>query len=218
MDIESPTVIRQTRTTKYPPELYTNFLAALDNIAGPPVWVVNDVDAETCPPLVFQWVEEYHLADDVPTRDDHFSHGCSCPGDECDLNDPNACECLDDSEEKRFAYDKDGLIHHPPGTAIIECNNKCGCGKTCPNRVVQRGRRMPLEIFKTQKKGWGNIIRVAWLILGVRTCRPIPKGMFICRYVGEVITEAEAERRGEEYDRKVPLSRSPALHYIAFCR
>jgi SET domain-containing protein len=41
--------------------------------------------------------------------------------------------------------------------------------------------------------------------LGVRTCRPIPKGMFICRYIGEVITEAEAEARGEEYDRKVLL-------------
>jgi hypothetical protein len=27
--------------------------------------------------------------------------------------------------------------------------------------------------------------------------------MFICRYSGEVITEAEAERRGEEYDKKV---------------
>lgn len=27
--------------------------------------------------------------------------------------------------------------------------------------------------------------------------------MFVCRYIGEVITEAEAERRGEEYDRKV---------------
>ena len=27
--------------------------------------------------------------------------------------------------------------------------------------------------------------------------------MFICRYVGEVITEAEAELRGEDYDRKV---------------
>jgi hypothetical protein len=39
--------------------------------------------------------------------------------------------------------------------------------------------------------------------LGVRTCRPVPKGMFICRYIGEVITEAEAEARGEEYDRKV---------------
>jgi len=36
--------------------------------------------------------------------------------------------------------------------------------------------------------------------------------MFICRYIGEVITEAEAERRGEEYDRKVchqPINDSP---------
>ena len=38
--------------------------------------------------------------------------------------------------------------------------------------------------------------------------------MFICRYIGEVITEAEAELRGEEYDRKVPtLSR--ALHGVS---
>jgi Pre-SET motif len=81
-------------------------------------------------------------------------------GKECDLKDPNACECLDDSEDKKFAYDADGLIHHPPGTAIFECNNCCGCGRTCPNRVVQRGRRMPLEIFKTQKKGWGNNTQV----------------------------------------------------------
>jgi hypothetical protein len=35
--------------------------------------------------------------------------------------------------------------------------------------------------------------------------------MFVCRYIGEVITEAEAERRGEEYDRKV----LDALHCMA---
>jgi hypothetical protein len=42
--------------------------------------------------------------------------------------------------------------------------------------------------------------------IGVRACRPIPKGMFICSYSGEVITEAEAEHRGEEYDKKVSKS------------
>jgi len=65
---------------------------------------------------------------------------------------------------------------------------------------------MPLEIFKTHKKGWGTMPRLLGGDtdeLGVRTCRPIPKGMFICRYIGEVITEAEAEARGEEYDRQV---------------
>ncbi len=155
---DSPTLVHQTHKPQCPPNLYTDFLSALDNISGPPVWVVNDVDSEPSPPLVFKWIEEYHLGPGVPVRDDHFSTGCSCPGDECDLRDPNACECLDDSEVKKFAYDIDGLIHHPPGNAIIECNNRCGCGRTCPNRVVQRGRRMPMEIFKTHKKGWGSTL------------------------------------------------------------
>lgn len=155
---DSSTLVRRTRKHQYQANLYTNFLSALDNISGPPVWVVNDIDSEPCPPLVFKWIEEYHLGSNVPVRDDHFSTGCSCPGDECDIRDPNTCECLDDSDEKKFAYDIDGLIHHRPGTAIIECNNRCGCGRTCPNRVVQRGRRMPLEIFKTQKKGWGRTL------------------------------------------------------------
>jgi SET domain len=44
------------------------------------------------------------------------------------------------------------------------------------------------------------------LIRGIRACRPIPKGMFVCRYVGEIITEEEAERRGAEYDQKVPAT------------
>jgi histone-lysine N-methyltransferase SUV39H len=155
--MDSPTLIRK-RKEKHPPHLYTAFLSALDNISGPPIWVVNDVDSEPCPPLVFKWTEDYQFGPGVPPRDEHFSHGCTCPGDECDLRDPNACECLEYSDEKNFAYDANGLIHHPPGGAIFECNDICGCGRTCPNRVVQRGRRMPLEIFKTEKKGWGIIL------------------------------------------------------------
>jgi [histone H3]-lysine9 N-trimethyltransferase SUV39H len=129
----------------------------LDEIEGPPVWVVNDVDSEPCPPLLFEWIEEYHFGPGVPVRDDHFSAGCTCDDDECDLTNPNACDCLDDYEfeEKRFSYDIDGLIQHPPGLAVIECNDHCHCSMACPNRVVQRGRRLPLEIFKTQNKGWG---------------------------------------------------------------
>jgi len=165
MDLDnSPTLQRKPPAQPRPhnTQLYLDFLSALDNISGPPVWVVNDIDDEPCPPLVFKWIEEYHLAPGVPIRDETFSVGCSCPGEDCDLADPQACECLDDSEEKKFAYDQDGLIHHPPGTAIVECNNRCGCGRTCPNRVVQRGRRMPLEIFKTQKKGWGTTRIYGW--------------------------------------------------------
>jgi [histone H3]-lysine9 N-trimethyltransferase SUV39H len=142
----------------YPAHYYTNFLEALDTIKGPPVWVANDLDSEPCPPLVFSWIDEYKLGEDVPKRDDHFSHGCSCTN--CNLDEPQLCECLADSYEWKFAYDTNGLIRHPPGIAVIECNDRCECPRTCANRVVQRGRRMPLEVFKTQKKGWGTSFHI----------------------------------------------------------
>ena len=39
---------------------------------------------------------------------------------------------------------------------IYECNAKCNCGEDCKTRVVQKGRQVPLEIFKTNKRGWGE--------------------------------------------------------------
>ena len=156
MPENSPTLVRQTGKPQHSPKLYAAFLSTLDNISGPPIWIVNDVDKELCPPLVFKWIEEYHLGSDVPIRDDSFAYGCDCSGAECDLQDPSSCACLEDSEKKKFAYDGYGLVRHPPGIAIFECNNQCGCGLACPNRITQRGRRMPLELFKTQRKGWGR--------------------------------------------------------------
>lgn len=41
-----------------------------------------------------------------------------------------------------------------------------------------------MELFRTQKKGWG-----------VRALQDIPKGTFVCEYVGEIILEDEAEMR-----------------------
>lgn len=39
---------------------------------------------------------------------------------------------------------------------IYECNEKCKCGPQCKTRVVQKGRKLPLEIFKTKNRGWGE--------------------------------------------------------------
>lgn len=47
----------------------------------------------------------------------------------------------------------------------------------------------PPQVFKTRDKGWG-----------VRATKFIPKGMFICEYLGELITAEEAENRGLFYD------------------
>lgn len=72
-------------------------------------------------------------------------------------------------------------------TAVYECNDSCNCGPRCKSRVVQKGRRVPLTIFKTKNRGWG-----------VYCNEDLVAGEFIDTYLGEVITSEEADRREEE--------------------
>ena len=39
---------------------------------------------------------------------------------------------------------------------IYECNINCPCGPRCKTRVVQKGRTVPLTVFKTLDRGWGT--------------------------------------------------------------
>ncbi|XP_066351083.1 probable inactive histone-lysine N-methyltransferase SUVR2 isoform X2 [Miscanthus floridulus] len=74
---------------------------------------------------------------------------------------------------------------------IKECWSKCGCGMQCGNRVIQRGITFKLQVFFTREgKGWG-----------VRTVEDLPKGAFVCEYVGEVLTSAELHERAIEIAR-----------------
>ncbi|GFP85397.1 histone-lysine n-methyltransferase suvr2 [Phtheirospermum japonicum] len=64
---------------------------------------------------------------------------------------------------------------------IKECWWKCGCDIQCGNRVVQRGISFNLQVFMTAEgKGWG-----------LRTLVDLPKGAFVCEYVGEILTNSE---------------------------
>src|ERR1700761_5769690 len=67
---------------------------------------------------------------------------------------------------------------------IYECNVNCRCGSVCKSRVVQKGRKVPLTIFKTTDRGWG-----------VYCNEDLIQGEFIDTYLGEGITNAEADRR-----------------------
>ncbi|KAM7252481.1 hypothetical protein ACFE04_024364 [Oxalis oulophora] len=68
---------------------------------------------------------------------------------------------------------------------IKECWIKCGCSLECGNRVVQRGISQQLQVFMTQGgKGWG-----------VRPLKSLPKGSFVCEYVGEILTNTELYER-----------------------
>ncbi|WBW75064.1 histone lysine H3-K9 methyltransferase Clr4 [Schizosaccharomyces osmophilus] len=166
------------------------FRERLRNLKGPEITLVNEVDDEPCPSLDFQFITEYRLTEGVTPPDPNFQSGCNCPADGCDLNDSSRCECLDDLEEpKHFAYDAQGRVRRDAPAVIYECNSFCSCPSCCPNRVAQRGRTLPLEIFKTKGKGWG-----------VRSLRFIPSGRFITCYLGEVITSEEAAKRDKYYD------------------
>ena len=88
-----------------------------------------------------------------------------------------------------FPYTKYGKLRIEPGVPIYECNKRCKCGPNCANRVVQKGRKVKLCIYKTDNgMGWG-----------VKTLENIRKGTFVVEYVGEVIREKEAEERGKKY-------------------
>ncbi|CAL0309790.1 unnamed protein product [Lupinus luteus] len=72
---------------------------------------------------------------------------------------------------------------------IKECWSKCGCGKQCGNRVIQRGITCKLEVFLTSDgKGWG-----------LRTLEDLPQGAFVCEFVGEILTVKELHGRNTKY-------------------
>ncbi|XP_031270722.1 histone-lysine N-methyltransferase SUVR5 isoform X6 [Pistacia vera] len=88
----------------------------------------------------------------------------------------------------RFAYDQRGRIIVEEGYLVYECNRRCSCNKSCPNRVLQNGVCVKLEVFKTENKGWA-----------VRAGEAILRGTFVCEYIGEVLDEQEADKRRIRY-------------------
>ncbi|EEB09372.2 histone H3 methyltransferase Clr4 [Schizosaccharomyces japonicus yFS275] len=167
------------------------FRDRLRQLRGPEITLVNEVDDEPCPSLDFQFISEYRLTEGVIPPDPNFQSGCNCPSEGCNLLEPNSCQCLEDMDDPRsFAYDEHGRLRPDSGNVIYECNDFCSCSMDCPNRVVQRGRVLPLEVFKTKDKGWG-----------VRTIRTVKAGTFVTCYLGEVISSHEAAERDKNYEK-----------------
>ncbi|BGP58042.1 hypothetical protein JCM8202_001719 [Rhodotorula sphaerocarpa] len=71
----------------------------------------------------------------------------------------------------------------------IEClEGDCRCGSHCQNQKFQRRQFAPIEIVKTEKKGFG-----------VRAGADIPADSFVYEYVGDVIGQAVFERKIKKY-------------------
>ncbi|XP_017285066.1 histone-lysine N-methyltransferase EHMT2 isoform X1 [Kryptolebias marmoratus] len=150
-----------------------------------PIPCVNAVDDEGCP-SDYKYVSE-NCETSAMNIDRNFTHlqHCSCT-DDC-----SSSNCLCGQLSIRCWYDKDQRLLQefnkiePP--LIFECNMACSCYRTCKNRVVQAGIKVRLQLYRTEKMGWG-----------VRAMQDIPQGSFICEYVGELISDAEADVREDD--------------------
>ncbi|NXH43010.1 SETMR methyltransferase, partial [Dicaeum eximium] len=107
--------------------------------------------------------------------------GCSCRRSSCAAP---QCPCLSRGHGCSGPQEQQEQRELPFSSPVFECNSLCSCGEGCPSRLVQRGLRLRLQVFRTASKGWG-----------VRALQPVPGGTFVCEYAGEVLGFAEAQRR-----------------------
>ncbi|QQP51286.1 Uncharacterized protein FKW44_012606 [Caligus rogercresseyi] len=127
--------------------------------------------------------------------DDNFLQGCDC---EDDCRDKSKCSCWQLTLQGTEANGEKGpspsagytnrRLPEVVSTGIYECNPKCKCSKKCGNRVAQNPLRCKLQVFKTDKRGWG-----------IRTLHDIPQGGFVCVYVGHLYDNEEANKRGQDF-------------------
>ncbi|KKA27810.1 hypothetical protein TD95_003911 [Thielaviopsis punctulata] len=184
-------------------------LRAFPNAQHAPVTIVNDFDNNVIPPN-FRFISSVVYGEGVSPVEDSFRSGCSCGNDRlCQFR---GCSCLgevveDGESDDELEAGSDGKkrvllsAYYVRGprmgllrdkvlrslAPIYECHSACTCTLDCVNRVVEHGRTIPLQIFRTRNgRGWG-----------VRSTVDIQVGQFVDKYVGEIITAAEADRRRE---------------------
>ncbi|XP_047625069.1 histone-lysine N-methyltransferase EHMT1 isoform X3 [Phacochoerus africanus] len=150
-----------------------------------PIPCVNAVDDEPCPSN-YKYVAQNCVTSPMAI-DRNITHlqYCVC------VDDCSSSNCMCGQLSMRCWYDKDGRLlpefnmAEPP--LLFECNHACSCWRNCRNRVVQNGLRTRLQLYRTQNMGWG-----------VRSLQDIPLGTFVCEYVGELISDSEADVREED--------------------
>jgi hypothetical protein len=112
----------------------------------------------------------------------NFFRGCACKAGQCKTR---SCSCFASMRE----CDPD--LCHSCGTCS-DPPNKPAVLQSCRNDGISMRRYAHLLIGKSTIDGAG------W---GAFTKHALAKGDYICEYVGEVISQEEAERRGRIYDK-----------------
>ncbi|GJE95447.1 SET domain-containing protein [Phanerochaete sordida] len=171
-----------------------------DEPTAPDIHIINDVDDELSPAFEFHYTNKMYHGKDVPGPDVYGLEGCNCIG-RCDPT-STTCPCVkrqmfymskavEGVFGQGFAYGLDGRIRTEHAEfPIIECNAACRCDDDeCQNRVVQKGRKVKINIKKTVNKGWG-----------VFAGQSIKKHTFLGVYAGEYLTNTDGDVRGKMYD------------------
>ncbi|XP_053551684.1 histone-lysine N-methyltransferase EHMT1 isoform X2 [Bombina bombina] len=150
-----------------------------------PIPCVNTVDSEPCPSN-YKYVSQICVTSplNIDRNITHLQY-CVC------IDNCSSSNCMCSQLSMRCWYDTNGRLLpefnmvEPP--LIFECNHACSCWRDCRNRVVQNGQKVRLQLFRTKQMGWG-----------VRSLQDIPMGTFVCEYVGELISDAEADVREDD--------------------
>lgn len=151
-----------------------------------PIQCVNGYDSED-KPTDFLYVTENCFTSNISVdRTITSLQSCRCE-DNCSSE-----KCLCGNISLRCWYDEEGKLipefNYADPPMLFECNPACDCNRvTCNNRVVQHGLTQRFQLFRTKGKGWG-----------LRTLRHIPKGTYVCEYVGEIISDSEADHREDD--------------------
>ncbi|KAJ7729511.1 hypothetical protein DFH07DRAFT_756756, partial [Mycena maculata] len=196
LSIESPHKPASTSSascSRGPPTASTSRLTPPTHSSGPPlqdraaeIAFVNDVDDEPVPSSVlgeFEYLEDaYKLSDTLGVAVDP----CDCIPD---CTKVELCGCQDKTTVSAYAY-TDGLFNFTYGLhqVVVECNPYCVCSMDCPNRVTQRPRKIPIEVFKTPRCGWG-----------ARASVDVEKGRVLGVYTGPRMEAKELEGLANEY-------------------
>ncbi|KAJ7827136.1 SET domain-containing protein [Mycena olivaceomarginata] len=145
---------------------------------------VNQIDEEELPPgigTLFPYVERKYIFDVGMAESRTLLAGCRCRGTKGCAK-AQQCSCQSNLEGPP-AYTPQGLFAFNTDSEIIECNTACECGPKCINRVAQLPRRIPVQIFKTEKRGWGARIPV-----------DVVRGRVVGLYTGLLIRREEADK------------------------
>nr|XP_040029730.1 histone-lysine N-methyltransferase SETDB2 isoform X1 [Gasterosteus aculeatus aculeatus] len=123
-------------------------------------------------------------------RKDRWPHGCFLSRGPalfqvcCDCSDgcsdAQRCACAAATAGgRRYRYHR--LPESVP-SGVYECGPWCGCVRArCQNRLVQRGIRVRLQVFRTDRRGWGVCCR-----------DDLDRGTFVCIYAGVTLQKGKS--------------------------